>query len=82
MQAAHRYFVQTEKEQSLVLPLFQKIFERKLILVDYHLDIGLVKSLVSGFRANPGALDKIFIDNCGINEESSGYLFEAASHLE
>ena len=82
MLAPHEYFVQSEKEQSLVLPLFQKIFECKLILVDYHLDLGLVKALKNGFVANPGVLDMIHIDNCGINEEASGYLIEAASRLE
>ena len=53
-----------------------------MILVDYHLDIGLVKSLVQGFEAHPGILNKLVVDNCGINEESSTFLFEAATKLD
>ena len=40
------------------------------------------RAFAKGIKYDPGVLNQIYIDNCGVNEEISGFLLDGCKNLE
>ena len=54
------YFISCTESQCLQLPVFQRIVDQKLILVDYQMSIGVSKAMAEGFKKDPSIVKDIF----------------------
>ena len=71
----------SNKQSELALPVLGKIKNKELILTDYRLEIGHFKSLVRAFEIEPDMLEKVTLNNCGLQEESFTLLLSALLRL-
>lgn len=76
------YVQDCAKMQKLPLPIFQKIYDRRLVMSDYLLNIELCQALAKGLKYNPQVIDNIYLNNCGLNEEMTGQILQGATELE
>jgi hypothetical protein len=49
----------------------QKIFDGKLILIDYNISFAMGNAFKLAMISNPNILNSIFIENCGVNDRIS-----------
>ena len=47
------YIRQCLQTNSVMLPIFQKIFNKSLILIDYRMSMDLCRAVKQGFKSNP-----------------------------
>lgn len=58
------------------LPLLSKVIDCKLVLKDYTLDSGHLRGLASAIQNASLAIDSVYFDNCGIDDEELAILLE------
>ena len=63
------------------MPVLGKIKNKELILTDYRLEVGHFKSLIRAFEVEPDLLEKVTLNNCGLQEESFTMLLRALQRL-
>lgn len=64
------------------LPIFSKVQNKILILVDYKLNPTLCQAIREGLSQNRKILDTLLIDNCGIKDEDLKEVLVGCERLE
>ena len=65
------------------LPLVIKFIGNKLVLKNYTLSIGHLESLgISIAKTGKPAIEQVFLDNCGIEDDEAAVLFDGFMGLE
>ena len=62
------YIQNCAKMHSIPLPVFQKIYDQKLMIKDYFLNFEQCQAVSKGFGYHPKLLNQIYINNCGLTE--------------
>jgi len=76
------FFGQCQKDKSIALPVLQKVFGQKLVLVDYHLNAEVCRALGRAMQGDAHLLTQIFIDNCGLTDETCATILDGTYFLE
>lgn len=66
----------------MALPILAKIKNKELILNDYRLEIGHFLALKAAFKIDPECLNKVSLNNCGIDDNSFFSLLESCLELK
>lgn len=77
-----KFLAQCIDKQSPALPIFSKIQNKTLILVNYRMNHAMCLAMKEGFRQNPKIIDTLLIDNCGIKDEDLREVLVGCVHLQ
>lgn len=76
------YFVKSEKEKVVSLPVLGKIKNKVLPLIGYKMNEGLCSSIARAFSVNKFMIHKVVLDGTGISDAAMAVLIEGMSHQE
>ena len=75
-----KFFVECRKSLDLALPLLDRILGKTLCLKDYKLNSGLCKALALACSLFDHSVNRIFFDNCGIQDNEFAQILQGVSH--
>ena len=76
------YIRKCHYSNALVLPIFQKVSNQSLILIDYMLNTGMCSGLKEGFMSNPKITQTVLFDNCGLGAAQTDILLQGLYYQE
>lgn len=61
--------------------VLQRIYDKKLTLIDYQLNWTVVKAVKAAVMQNPHLINVLYLDNCGLDDEKLATILEGCSNL-
>lgn len=70
-----------DKTNNVAFPVFQKIYNQKLTLINYELNNDLCNALLTSFKEFPSIIRDLHIESCKIKDEDLAIILQGANRL-
>lgn len=76
-----KFIMKSNSQSELALPILAKIKNKELILTDYRLEHGHFEALKAAFLIEPDIVNKITLNNCGVDDTNFNCLLDGCKYL-